>query len=213
MIMNQLRNVLPLVLGCMLLSGCASNGKPVNNTVFDFGPATPVAAAPARGAISAVVVADLTGTAALDSERMYYRLNYADPLEARTYAHSRWSATPLQLLTQRFKVRLTQAGIGVLSSTDAADGLPILRIEIDEFNHTFDSVADSHGEVTVRASLFQSHRLLAQRAFTRRTPAQASAAGGALALATSSDALVADIAAWLAAVPATPTAQASAAPR
>lgn len=204
------RHLYPILL-CLLLAGC-STSKPVSHTVFDLGPAAAApAAARAPGAVSAVVVADVTGPAMLDNERMFYRLNYADPLEARTYANSRWSATPLQLLTQRFKQRLSQAGLRVLASTDAADGLPTLRIDVDDFNHVFDSVNTSHGEVALRVSLVQSHRLLDQRSFTRRTPAAANAAGGAAALAASTDAVAADIAAWLASVP--PATPSSAAPR
>lgn len=197
------RSLLTLMCSALLLAGCANN-KPVNNSVFDFGPASTTAntaPAPAR-TITTVVVAQVTGPATLDNERMFYRLNYADPLEARTYAHSRWSATPLELLTQRFKQRLSQAGYRVLATTDAADGLPTLRIEVDDFSHSFDSVSASHGELAVRVSLVQSHRLLDQRAFSRRSPAAASAAGGAAALAASTDAVADDIAAWLGAVPA-----------
>lgn len=195
------RHLYPILL-CMLLAGC-STSKPVSHTVFDLGPAAAAGAPAARtpGAITAVVVADVTGPPMLDNERMFYRLNYADPLEARTYANSRWSATPLQLLTQRFKQRLSQAGLRVLASTDAADGLPTLRIDVDDFNHVFDGVDTSHGELAVRVSLVQSHRLLDQRSFARRTPAGANAAGGAAALAASTDAVAADIAAWLATVP------------
>jgi cholesterol transport system auxiliary component len=201
-IMHLHRQLYTVILGALLLGGCASE-KPANNTVFDLGPAVAApGAAPTSGAVTALVVADVTGSAALDNERMFYRLNYADPLEARTYAHSRWTASPLQLLTQRFKVRLAQSGLRVLSTTDAADGLPILRIEIDDFNHGFDSVTDSHGHVAVRASLVRSNKLLDQRSFSRRTPAGANAAGGARALAASTDAVAADIAAWLATVPA-----------
>lgn len=183
-----------------LLSGCAGD-KPVSNNVFDFGPAVPVAAT-ARPAIAAVVVTDVTGTAAHDSERMYYRLNYADALEARTYANSRWSATPLQLLTQRLKVRFSQAGLKVLSGTDASNGVAILRVEVDDFNHAFDSVAESKGQVSLRASLFHGHKLIDQKSFQRHSSANAAnAAGGARALAASTDAIAADMLAWLATLP------------
>ncbi|MFP5392481.1 MAG: ABC-type transport auxiliary lipoprotein family protein [Gammaproteobacteria bacterium] len=187
--------------GILLLAGCASD-KPANNTVFDFGPATARATAPARPSLGAVVVTDVSGSAALDSERMYYRLNYANPLEARSYANSRWSATPLQLLAQRLKTRVAQSGIKVLSSTDASDGIPLLRVDVDDFSHSFDSVTDSRGEVTLRASLFVGHKLVDQKTFTRTTPAaSANAGGGAAALAASTDAVAADIIGWLGTLP------------
>ena len=184
----------------LLLTGCASE-KPATNLSFDFGPALPLASAGAP-ALPALVVSDATGSAALDSERMVYRLNYADPLQARAYANSRWSVTPLQLVTQRVKSRIAQSGAKVLGVTDAALGVPILRIEIDEFSHTFDSVNQSYGQLILRASLFQGHKLVDQKTFNRKTDAaSADAAGGARALAASTDAAVADLLAWLASAP------------
>lgn len=184
----------------ILLAGCSTTKAPSNLT-FDFGPAAP--AAQASAPFGAVVVTDVTGSAALDNERMYYRLNYADPLQARSYAHSRWSATPLQLVSQRLKTRIAQAGVKVLSTTDASVGVAILRTEIDDFTHSFESQSQSTGVVMLRASLFQGHKLIDQKTFTRKTPASsADAAGGAAALAASTDAVAADIVAWLATLPA-----------
>jgi len=180
----------------LILSGCASQ-KSLPTTQFDFGPAA-TAQAPAPGALGPVVVTDVTGSSALDNERMFYRLSYADPLQARTYANSRWTANPLQLLTQRFKTRLAQAGARVLSETDAAAGIPLLRIDVDEFIHDFGGVSQSTGVVAVRASVFQGHTLVDQKSFRQAVAApSADAAGGARALAASTDAVAADIVAWL----------------
>jgi cholesterol transport system auxiliary component len=196
-----IRSLLALAASTVLLAGCASN-KAQESTTYDFGPAAPnsqQAAAPA--AMPALVVMDATGPAALENERMYYRLNYADALQARTYANSRWASNPLQMLTQRVKARLAQSGMKVLSATDASTGVPLLRIEVDDFVHGFTGVSQSEGQITLRASLFSDHRLLDQRSFTRITPApSADAPGGARALATSTDAVAADILAWLATV-------------
>ena len=195
-----------LLMAALVLAGCASN-KVQENTNYDFGPAVVTAAAPlqqqaqAPATMPALVVMDATGPAALENERMYYRLNYADALQARTYANSRWASNPLQMLTQRVKTRLAQSGMKVLSATDASTGVPLLRIEVDDFVHAFTGVTQSEGQVTLRASLFSDHRLLDQRTFTRSTPAgSADAAGGARALAASTDAVASDILAWLATV-------------
>ena len=184
-----------------LLAGCASQ-KSEPTTQFDFGPAIPsqaAQAAPAQAMASyAIVVTDATGSSALDSERMFYRLSYADPLQARTYANSRWTANPLQMTTQRLKTRIAQSGAKVLSETDASSGVAILRIDVDEFIHDFRGVAQSQGQVALRASVFQGHALVDQRSFVRTTAAgSADAAGGARALAASTDAIAADIVAWL----------------
>ena len=185
------------------LAGCASS-KGTPNSTYDFGPARAPATASAApsGLRNSLVVTDVTGSASYDSERIFYRLNYADPLQARSYANSRWSTTPLQMVTQRFKTRLAQAGANVLSTSDAATGVAILRVDVDDFIHTFTSAAQSEGEVAVRASLFQGHVLIGQKSFRRTTPAAtADAGGGATALAASTDAVAADIVAWLAALP------------
>ncbi|MES3023102.1 MAG: ABC-type transport auxiliary lipoprotein family protein [Pseudomonadota bacterium] len=194
-----LRRLLTVLGAAAVLAACSTTGKPPGNAVYDFGaPAT--AAAPAAAPLPALVVAGVTGPAALDNERMVYRLNYADPLQARTYALSRWGSTPLEMLTQRFKSRLSQSGVKVLSVEDAAVGIPLLRIEVDDFSHAFDSASASHGQVVLRASLFDGHRLLDQRTFSRKTAAaSADAGGGARALAAAADAVAGDMLAWLAA--------------
>ncbi|MDL2356972.1 MAG: ABC-type transport auxiliary lipoprotein family protein [Pseudomonadota bacterium] len=192
--------------GAALLAGCAAAGKAPANTQYDFGsPAAPagalgaIGAAGAAQAMPALVLTDVTGNAAFDNERMYYRLNYADPLQARAYANSRWSSTPLQMLTQRLKSRVAQAGIKVLSATDASTGVPLLRIDVDDFTHSFDSTTSSYGQLVLRASLFQGHTLLDQRTFSRKVDAaSADAGGGARALAQATDAVAADMIAWLA---------------
>ena len=183
----------------LLLGGCASEKAPTNLT-FDFGPAVPASAPAATG--GAVVVTDVTGSAALDNERMSYRLNYADPLQARTYAHSKWSATPLQMVTQRLKTRIAQSGTKVLSATDASDNVAILRTEVDDFTHSFDGQTQSYGQLVLRASLFQGHRLVDQKTFSRKSAAaSADAGGGARAMAAATDGVAADIVAWLATLP------------
>ncbi|MYN10980.1 ABC-type transport auxiliary lipoprotein family protein [Pseudoduganella aquatica] len=201
--MESTLNKLACIALLAALGGCATKGAPT--TVYDFGPLTPAAApaATAAAALPALVVADVNGPASLDSNRMYYRLLYADAQQARPYAQNAWSVTPLQLLTQRLRARLAQAGVKVLATTDAAVGMPVLRLEADDFSQNFDSQASSSGQVSLRASLFRAHKLVDQKTFTRSTAARsADAAGGARALADSSDAIAADILAWLNTLPA-----------
>lgn len=185
------------------LAACAGKGPPP--TLYDFGPLPPLSpsAAPAGvPALRALVVSDAIGPGWLDSERMQYRLLYADAQQARPYAQNRWNAPPLQLLTQRLRSRLAQAGVQVLSPTDSAAGVPLLRLEVDEFSQNFTGTTTSAGQVTLRVSLLRGHRLADQKTFQRSTPSDsADAAGGARALAASTDALAGDVLAWLAALP------------
>jgi cholesterol transport system auxiliary component len=200
---TTLNMTLPRFLGAaalaLLVSGCASNKTTGANSQFDFGPLGAPAAQVTQAPLAAIIVMDATGSPTFENERMVYRLNYNDPLQARTYANSRWSANPLLLVTQRIKSRLAQAGVKVLSATDSSTNIPILRIEVDEFSHAFASTSASEGRLILRASLFNGHALFDQKTVMRATPApSADAAGGAFALAASTDAAAADIIAWLA---------------
>lgn len=186
------------------LGGCASSHGP-NTSLYDFGPLTPAAAPAPAQPLPALIMADVSGPPALDTDRMQYRLLYADARQTRPYAHNQWTSTPLQLLTQRMKARIAQAGVKVLSSTDAASSITLLRMEVDDFGQNFASASQSSGLIALRASLFRNHRLVDQRSFQRDRPApSADAAGGARALSDAADALATDILAWLAALPLTP---------
>ena len=183
----------------MLLGACASKGP--STAQYDLGP-MPDAGAPAAAGIGALIVADVAAPTALDTERMQYRLLYADARQSRPYAYNQWTATPPQLLTQRMKARIAQAGVQVLSTTDAAASPTVLRMELNDFAQNFDSATSSAGVVSLRASLFRSHKLVDQKTFARSVPApSADAAGGARALADASDAVAADVLAWLATLP------------
>jgi cholesterol transport system auxiliary component len=181
-----------------VLAACASHDK-AQDTMFDLGSGMPRTTTHPGAPLPAVVITDATGSAALESEKMYYRLNYADAMQARAYANSRWSTNPLEMVTQRLKTRLSQTGAKVLEPTDAAVNVPILRVQVDDFMQTFANASQSTGVVVVRASVFRGHALVDQQTFTRSTPAQsADASGGARALATSLDGIADDIAGWLA---------------
>jgi hypothetical protein len=112
-----IRNSIAIAAMAVLLGACASKGSPTAQ--YDFGP-LPDAGTPANASAStpasAIIVADISGPAALDSERMNYRLLYSDARQSRPYAYNQWTSTPLQLLTQRMKARIAQSGVRVLST-------------------------------------------------------------------------------------------------
>ncbi|MBB5608064.1 MULTISPECIES: ABC-type transport auxiliary lipoprotein family protein [unclassified Janthinobacterium] len=180
----------------LLLGGCASRGP--LPTFYDFGPAGISATQQAAPPLPVLVIADANGPSWLDSQRMYYRLLYADAQQSRPYAYNRWNTPPLQLLSQRLKTRIAQGGVKVLSTTDAASGIPLLRIDVDDFSQNFDTQTQSSGHVSLRASLFRGHRLIDQKTFSRSSDARsADAQGGAQALASASDAVATDLLTWL----------------
>lgn len=199
---TTIRNALVIATMAVTLGACASKGQPTAQ--YDFGPLPAAASAtvPASASIGAVIVADVSGPAALDTERMHYRLLYSDARQSRPYAYNQWVSTPAQLLTQRMKARLSQAGVKVLSTTDAGASTTVLRMELEDFAQNFDSATSSKGVVRLRASVFRDHRLLQQKAFSSSVSApSADAAGGASALADASDAVAAELITWLAALP------------
>jgi cholesterol transport system auxiliary component len=176
-----------------LAAGCAGTPATVSDIRYDFGPPNPAASA---GNLPAVKVLDVSAPAVLESDRLMYRLSYADVQQTATYANSHWTMMPSQLLTQRLRSALSAHGT-VLTGADGISA-PVLRVELSEFEQVFDSQSDSHGAITARATLTRNGKVLGQRTFTARAPASsADAAGGARALATASDDLVAQISTWL----------------
>ncbi|KVC70231.1 ABC transporter [Burkholderia ubonensis] len=176
-----------------LAAGCAGERAALSNVRYDLGPAAPVATA---GHGPALKVLDVAAPDALDSDKFVYRLAYADAQRMAVYRDSRWTAPPAQLLTQRLRGALSSRG----AVLEGADGVraPTLRIDLSEFEQVFDGESQSHGAVTARATLTQDGKVLGQRTFVARAPSSTpDAAGGARALATASDDLVAQIAAWV----------------
>lgn len=185
-----------------VLAGCAATrGGRQGNLQYDFGPLP--AGVPAAGAqLPPLVVPVATGPASLDNQRMLYRLNYANPMQARFYSQAHWASTPLDLITARVKARIAQSGVKVLSATDASNGHYLLRIEIDDFAHTFASTTQSAGVLRLRASVFQGSRFIDQKTFAQSTPSpSADAEGGAQALAAATDTISDGIVAWIASLP------------
>jgi cholesterol transport system auxiliary component len=179
------------------LAGCASRVAPA---LFDFGPLpSPVAGTQPLPPLS---LADTEAPAWIDSNAMFYRLGYADVRQPRPYAGSRWAMTPPQLLNQRLKERIAQAGGVALSAAAGVSNVPLLRTDIDEFIQGFSDAAHSNGQLQLRASVLNGRTLLAQKSFARQVPApSADAAGGAQALAEASDAIITDLITWLASLP------------
>jgi cholesterol transport system auxiliary component len=189
----------------LLLAGCTTPSKTdAPTSIFDFGGLRPAPGQPALPAGRPISVAEIHTPSWLDSTAMFYRLSYANEQQPRPYAHSRWSMPPAQLFSQRLKDRIAQAGGAPLSAADGAVNVPVLRMEAVDFMQTFEAPGASFAQVAVRAAVFQGRTLIAQKSFLQRAPApSADAAGGAKAFSDASDAMIADMIAWLAALPPT----------
>lgn len=191
---------------CALAACSALPDKPARQTVYDLGPAP--AAAGTRPSKPALLLAEPEVSATLQSASLLYRLAYDDPFQLRPYALARWSAPPGQLLAQRLRAVLSQdravlddAAAAGLARRTASVPL-VLRVQLEEFNHRFDSATDSKGVLRLRCTLLENtaagERFLAQRTFDIERPAPtADAAGGVRALTAATDAAARDVAAWL----------------
>ncbi|WP_233828019.1 ABC-type transport auxiliary lipoprotein family protein [Paraburkholderia sp. ZP32-5] len=177
----------------VLAAGCAGTSAVVSDVRYDFGPPPQTAAA---SPLPAVKVLDVGAPSVLESDRLIYRLSYADAQQTAAYANSHWTMMPSQLLTQRLRNTLSAHGT-VLTGSDGV-AAPVLRVELTQFEQVFDSQTESHGAITARATLTQNGKVVSQHTFVVRAPARsADAAGGAQALAAASDDLIAQISAWL----------------
>ncbi|WP_211461561.1 ABC-type transport auxiliary lipoprotein family protein [Collimonas silvisoli] len=195
--MTAILRTLSALVAITLVAGCASRIEAP--TQYDLGqlPATAAAAA----ALPAISLADVNSPAWLDNNMMFFRLAYANQLQPRPYASSRWTMPPAQLFQQRLKSRLAQAGGTVLAMSDAALNIPLLRIDMDDFTQTFDTPSHSLATLQVRASLFNGRVLLAQKSFSRQATApSADAAGAASAFVAANDGVIDDLMSWLATV-------------
>ena len=196
--LSSLPILIVIMLSTVLLNGCAIH-KSVPPALYDLG-SLPTATPSPSPSIPPIGIGAVQAPAWLDNPFMFYRLNYVDAQQPRPYANSQWSMTPAQLITQRLKGQLAQSGGVVLSSTESMASPLILRLNLDDFIQQFDQPQQSFVEIRMLASLFNGHRLLAQKTFIQKMPAPSpDAAGGAKAFAGASDALINDMVRWLAA--------------
>jgi cholesterol transport system auxiliary component len=204
------RRLAMLVMLVMLagIVGCATPDKPVRATLYDFGPGATSAQAPAQVALAPLVLADIESFGALDGSAVHYRLGYADQHQLRPYANARWSAPPPQLIRQRLREQLARErpvldlGESAALSRNGGAMPRVLRIELEEFSHYFESQAESSGLLRLRVTLMENtpagEKLVAQRAVLVSRPAPTpDAPGGVRALAAATDAAADEIGQWL----------------
>ncbi|WP_313303375.1 ABC-type transport auxiliary lipoprotein family protein [Diaphorobacter sp.] len=213
---RMLRRTLAALALTSLLGGCASNllpKPPPRVDVFDFGPGLMQPAQPAGAAqatLAPIALGDFSSAGVPQGRTaMFYRLAYSNSQMLYPYTLARWSETPATLMQQAVRDRLspTRAVIYGDQNVDqlTKDGKSpvILRAEVEEFSHVFQSTSESVGLVRVRASLVDSLKagdaLAAQRVFVAQKPALTpDAAGGAKALSDAALQVADEIAQWVA---------------
>jgi cholesterol transport system auxiliary component len=195
--------------GALLLTGCgALPDKPGRIALYDFGPGAMVSQPASPGALPPLVLSDVDANSRLEGTQIFYRFGYADANELRPYGQSRWSQPPAQLLRERLRQGLS-AGHMVFGAEDSAAVARTagrapdqLRVTLEEFSQVFQSPTQSVGLVRVSATLTRSNpggeRIVAQHSFAAQRPAPSNdAPGGVKALAAASDAVVAELVAWV----------------
>lgn len=200
------------VLGALALAlaaaGCATPDKPVRATLYDFGPDTAAPAAAASAALAPLVLADIEASGSWDGTAVLYRLGYADAHQLRPYSLARWSAPPQQLIRQRLRQTLARDrpvfDLGESATLARTGGVVplVLRLELEEFSHYFESPAISVGLLRLRATLMEStpagDKLVDQRSIVVRRPAPTpDAPGGVRALADATEEAAEEVARWL----------------
>ena len=192
------RAALAALVAGSLLAACAGNAAALSDIRYDLGPAA-ATAPPPSGTLPPLKVLDVNAPPPLDNDGFMYRLGYASQQSAR-YANSHWTTSPARLLTQRLRAALATHA-SVLTGAEAVPA-PVLRVDLEQFEQVFDSATESSGVLSARATLIQDGKVIGQRSFLARAPATTpDATGGARALASASDELVAEVAAWLSVQP------------
>lgn len=200
-------------LAAVLMAGCAGPDRPVRAMLYDFGPGvTQPQPATRMAPLAPIALADIDTGGALDSSAMLYRLAYADANQPRPYAQARWSAPPAQLVRQRVREHLSlrravlNTGEGAALMRSGGVAPRVLRLELEEFSHLFESPTQSSGLIRLRATLADNppsgEKLLAQRMIVVQRPAPTGdAPGGARALAAATDAAAEELSQWLQQIP------------
>jgi cholesterol transport system auxiliary component len=184
---------LAALLALGVLAGCAGNPAALADIRYDLGP-PPQAAG--TSPMPMVKVLEVSAPETLGTDKLIYRLSYADAQRTAVYATSHWTMPPAQLLTQRLRAALSTRGT-VLTGADAVHA-PVLKVDLEQFEQDFDGQSQSHATVVARTTLTANGKVVGQHTFVARAPADTpDAAGGARALATASDDLVAQIGSWL----------------
>ena len=195
----------------LLLGACSSlPDRPTRPVTYDFGPG-PLATAPTdrMAPLAPIALADVEPTGVLDgSTAVLYRLAYSNAQTLLPYAQSRWSMPVAQLVRQRLRDYLGQRRAVLTAGESSAlvrtnGALPlVLRVDLDEFSHIFDSPTTSAGLVRLRVTLVDvtpaGEKLLGQRQIIVQRPAATNdAPGGVAALALATDAAAQEIADWI----------------
>ncbi len=178
----------------LLLAGCtgvARNG--VMPAIYDFGPVA-VSTSPLAPGPATRMALEVKAPRWLENPSIDYRLLYEDPLKRRQYVDSRWAGAPATLLAQQLRHVLGSAGSNGGLAVDC-----LLRVELHEFSHVFDTPQHSRGVLQARVSVIDGQRrLLASQGISIDQLADSpDARGGVKAMVATGEELARQLADWL----------------
>ncbi len=169
----------------ILLCGCLGTNKPQpESTSYDFGLSKEIGTINANVSLSQVTAID-----AIDHRRIRYRLNYQNPSQVFTYSQHRWTTSPADLTASKFRTMVKVASPTLCS----------IKIEIETFDHVFETANSSSGIVKMHATIHtkKSRDVLASNLVQEVAPApSADAKGGVAALDQASSAAIGKLVEW-----------------
>jgi cholesterol transport system auxiliary component len=172
----------------LLVAACGLGRPAVSPPIaHDFGPEP---AGPQQGVVT-WSVASIDAPAWLQDDRIRYRLLYADPTQVRHYSRDLWAAPPPHLLAQR------------LDSAGGGGGFR-LRVEVQVFEQVFDAPDRARAVLNLNVAAYRpgAAQPVAERRFRLEEPTPGADATGAVAAFNRlADRVVAEIRAWLSALP------------
>ena len=177
--------VLSLLAGS--LSACMGGKTKPGPAIYDFG-LTPAAETTAA-LETKVQIDEVTAAESLNSNRMRYRLNYQNPARVFSYTESRWAALPTELLSAKIRA----------SSKTILSANCSLKLQLEAFDHVFDSETASRGIIQLSISLNdkKARKIIASEQIEESAAAStADAKGGVAALNQASTAAIAKALSW-----------------
>lgn len=173
-----------LVLGSSL-AGCVSSIKPESkqSDFYDFG-----LQAPDQQVDFALPLENLGAVEAVQHGNIRYRLAYKDPKQVFTYAGSRWSSLPVELLRQK------------IGNNPKPEARCSLKLQLVAFDQVFDSASSSQGVVQLQASIVErrTRSIVGQTLLSAQAPASsADAKGGVAALSQAATSVLQQTASWV----------------
>lgn len=192
----QMPNFIALLVLASSLTACVSSIKPETkqSDFYDFG-----LQKPEQQVDFGLPLESLSAVEAVQHGNIRYRLAYNNPTQVFTYAGSRWSSLPVELLRQQ------------IGNNPKPEARCSLKLQLVAFDQVFDSASSSHGVVQLQASIVErrTRTIVGQTLLSAQAPASsADAKGGVAALNQASASVLQQAADWVKATAATQSCQA-----